>query len=70
LYAPAATPHAVVARLNQGVITALGNADLREKFAQQGLEIESGTPDQLTSMLKQEVTRWGKVIKAAKIQGE
>lgn len=67
LLAPAATPKPVIAKLNQGVIKALGDADLRNQFAQQGLEIESGTPEQFNRMVKQEVVRWGKVIRAAKI---
>jgi tripartite-type tricarboxylate transporter receptor subunit TctC len=70
LLAPAATPKPIIAKLNQGVIKALGSADLRDKFAPLGLEIESGTPGQFSVMLKQEVARWGKIIKAAKIQGE
>jgi tripartite-type tricarboxylate transporter receptor subunit TctC len=70
LLAPAATPKPVIATLNQSVAKALASTDLREKFAQQGLEIESGTAEQFSALLKQEVARWEKIIKAAKIQGE
>lgn len=70
LLAPAATPKAIIATLNQSVVKALGNAELRDKFTQQGLEVESSTAEQFSALLKQEVARWGKIIKAAKIQGE
>ena len=70
LFAPAGTPKPVINVLHQSVTKALANTDLRERFAQQGLETEAGSPEQLTAMLKSEVARWGKIIRAAKIQGE
>ena len=70
LLAPASTPKPVINALNQSVSKVLASTDLREKFAQQGLELEAGTPEQFTAMLKREVTRWEKIIRAAKIQGE
>ncbi len=70
MLAPAATPKPIIAKLNQNIAKALGSADLRDKLGQQGLEIESDTPEQFSAMLKQEVTRWTRIIRAAKIQGE
>ncbi len=70
LLAPAATPKPIITTLHLGVVKALASADLRDKFALLGLEVESGTPAQFAMMLKQEVARWHRIIKAAKIQGE
>ena len=70
LFAPAGTPKPVINGLHQSAAKALAGADLRDKFALQGLETEPGTPEQLTAMLKSEVTRWEKIIRAAKIHGE
>jgi tripartite-type tricarboxylate transporter receptor subunit TctC len=70
MLAPVATPQPIIAKLNQSMVKALESADLRDKLMQQGLEVESSTPDQFSAKLKQEVGRWGKIIKAAKIQGE
>ena len=70
LVAPAATPKPIIAKLNLSVVKVLGSADLRNRFAQQGVEVESGTPEHFSIMLKQDLMRWGKIIKAAKIQGE
>jgi tripartite-type tricarboxylate transporter receptor subunit TctC len=70
MLAPAATPKPVIIRLNQTIAQALGSADLRDKLGQQGLEIDADTPEQFSLMLKQEVARWTRIIKAAKIQGE
>ena len=70
MFVPAAVPRSVVAKLNQSVAKTLAGSDLREKFAQQGVEAESSSPEQLAALLQQEMTRWGKIIKAARIQPE
>ncbi len=70
MLAPAATPKPIIAKLNQSVAKALATAELRDRFAQQGVEVESDTPEQFSALLKGELTRWGKIIRAAKIQGE
>ena len=70
MLAPAATSKTIVAKLNRSTVKVLGNADLRDKLAQQGVEAESSTPEQFAAMVKQEVARWGKIIKAAGIQAE
>ena len=67
---PAAAPKAIVVKLNESVGKALSTPDLRDKFAQQGVDAESSTPDQLSALIRQELTRWGKIIKAADIRGE
>ena len=43
---------------------------VRERFAQQGVEVEASTPEQFTALLQKELPRWAQIIKAAKIQGE
>jgi tripartite-type tricarboxylate transporter receptor subunit TctC len=52
LLLPAATPKAVVAKLNQSTVKVLGTAGLREKLAQQGVEVEAGSPEQLSARLR------------------
>jgi tripartite-type tricarboxylate transporter receptor subunit TctC len=67
---PAAVPKSVIAKLNESAAKALSGADLREKFSQQGVDAESSTPDHLTRLVREEIARWGKIIKAAGIQPE
>jgi tripartite-type tricarboxylate transporter receptor subunit TctC len=67
---PAAAPKSVIARLNESAAKALGSADVREKFSQQGVEAESSTSDHLARLVGEEIARWGKIIKAAGIQPE
>ena len=68
--APAATPKDVVARLNREIVKIMNTPDVREKFSQQGGDPASSTPDEFAQMIRDEVTRWGKVIRSAGIKLE
>ena len=70
LFAPAATPVAVITRLNQETLRALARSDVKEKFFSAGVETVGTTPDQLLAAIKSEMVRLGKVIKDAGIRGE
>lgn len=67
LFAPARTPAAIVARLNQEVSRYLQSTEAKEVFLKAGIEADPGTPDELTAIMKAEVARMGKVLKAAGI---
>ena len=67
LMAPAGTPPDVVARLNREVNQALRSPDMLERFAAQGTEAIGGTPEQATAFMRQELDRWGPVVKRAGI---
>jgi tripartite-type tricarboxylate transporter receptor subunit TctC len=69
IFAPAATPAPIIARLNLSVVKALGTAALREKLSAQGLEVESSTPEQLNNRLRRDIDKWKKIIKTAGIAG-
>ena len=65
LLVPAATPKAIVDRLNAETRKALGSASVKEQFLGQGLEPVSSTPGEFGAYLKSEVAKWGKVVKAS-----
>jgi tripartite-type tricarboxylate transporter receptor subunit TctC len=70
VFAPAATPRAIVTRLNQEIVKALSTAETRDQLFKVGVNAESSTPEQLGRLLKTDVEKWAKVIKAAKIPTE
>jgi len=70
MFAPAATPKPIIARLNQEVVKALATPEMKEQLYKVGVNAESSTPEQLGQLLKSEVVKWGKIIKAAKIPTE
>jgi tripartite-type tricarboxylate transporter receptor subunit TctC len=68
LAAPAATPKAAIAKLNQDANSVLKSADLIEQFRLQGYEPVGGTPQEATAWIKAEVMRWTNVIREAGIE--
>jgi tripartite-type tricarboxylate transporter receptor subunit TctC len=68
-FAPAATPPAVVGRLNREMVRYLTRADVKEKMFDAGMETVAGSPAQLAATMKSELARMGKVIKDAGIRG-
>ena len=70
LFAPAKTPKAVIERLNRELNSVLAEKDVTKKIEAQGAEVESGTPEQLKTLVQKEVVRWKAVVTAAKIKVE
>jgi tripartite-type tricarboxylate transporter receptor subunit TctC len=60
---PAATPAAVVTRLNQEINSALSEKDLKDRLASLGAEISIGTPRQFADYIARETPKWAKVVK-------
>ena len=70
LFAPAGTRRDIVLRLYRETAAVLEAADLRAKFATQGIEVRGGTPEALQAELADEMAKWGRVIQAANIRAE
>lgn len=64
---PAGLPQPVVAKLNGAFNQVLGEADIKAKLADQGLEPWAMSPAEVRSYMQAEVVRWGKVVAAAKV---
>lgn len=67
---PAGVPKPVIPKLNRASVAALAVPAVREKLLQQGVDPESSTPDRFETLLRTEIERWGKIIKAAAIRPE
>jgi tripartite-type tricarboxylate transporter receptor subunit TctC len=63
LLAPAGTPKDVVAKLNAEFNKALQQPELRKKLGDEGADAAGGTPEQFAALIKDEASRWGKVVK-------
>jgi tripartite-type tricarboxylate transporter receptor subunit TctC len=68
LGAPAATPRAVIDKINKGVGTALADAKLKAKIIDLGGVPMPMTPAEFAAFLAEETAKWGKVIRAANIK--
>ena len=58
LLAPAATPAAIVTRLNAETIKVLGREDVKGTLTAQGLEVAPSTPEQFAAHIKSEIARF------------
>jgi tripartite-type tricarboxylate transporter receptor subunit TctC len=65
--APAATPRNVVATLHAETTKAVRLPDVRERLANDGAVPIGSTPDEFARFIQSEMSKWGKVVKQAKI---
>jgi tripartite-type tricarboxylate transporter receptor subunit TctC len=63
LLAPAGTPKDIVARLNAEFNKALQQPALRKRLGDEGADPAGGTPEQFASLIKDDIPRWGKIVK-------
>jgi tripartite-type tricarboxylate transporter receptor subunit TctC len=68
--APAATPPAIVRRLNAELARILDMADVRKNFTDQGADPGGGSPAAFDAFMRDEQARWGAVVKEAGIKPE
>jgi tripartite-type tricarboxylate transporter receptor subunit TctC len=70
LFTTGGTPRAIVERLNGALRQILGDADTRAQFLKNGLKPAPTTVDGFSQLLRSEIVKWAKVVKAAGIQSE
>jgi tripartite-type tricarboxylate transporter receptor subunit TctC len=68
MFAPAATPREIVARLNQEIVKALNAPDLREKLIASGVDPWPGTPEELGALVRSETARYASIIQKAHLR--
>ncbi len=64
-FAPAATSKELIGRLNAEMNRIMKMPDVTQRLAGDGVEAVGTTPEQFGTYLKQEVAKWGKVVKAS-----
>jgi tripartite-type tricarboxylate transporter receptor subunit TctC len=67
---PAGTPQPIVGRLNAELVKILDMPEIRKSFAEQGADVQGGTPTRFNAFMRKESARWGAVIKDAGIKPE
>lgn len=68
--APAATPRAIVDRLNTEILKAAALPEVREQLQSAGYVIYGSTPEQLTASITDGIAKVGKIIREANIKVE
>jgi tripartite-type tricarboxylate transporter receptor subunit TctC len=70
VFAPAGTPAPVIARVNAELNTLLRQPDVRALLEKQGMNPEGGPPERFGKLVKSELARWSRVVKAAGIKAD
>ena len=70
-FAPKGTPKEIVAKLNQALVTALGDEKVKSRLTEQAVDLPSAkdaTPEALRDQLKASIDKWVPAVKAAGVQ--
>ena len=70
MFAPAATPRAIVDRLHSTLVKLLSEPHVRERFEAQSCDIVAGTPEALAQLVRAEQSKWGRIIRDRNITVE
>jgi len=63
VFAPAATPPEVVARLNAALQRAMSDPELRRQLVALGIEPMHGTPEALGALVRSEIPKWAEIVR-------
>jgi tripartite-type tricarboxylate transporter receptor subunit TctC len=69
-FAPAKTPKEIVDRLNQEIVAVMNDPDTKAKFAAQGADIVTSSPEAFGKLVQSEIAKWSQLIKTAKITAD
>jgi tripartite-type tricarboxylate transporter receptor subunit TctC len=70
LIAPAGTPRDIVDALNAAVLKVIAQPALREKFAGIGARPTGGTPEEFASYIRDDLSKWTRIVKDAHVKVE
>lgn len=70
IVAPINTPAPIMAKLNAAINKAIGFQDVQQIYAKSGVEAYQMTPEEFGKLVKDEIAKWGGVIRKAGIKVE
>lgn len=68
--APAGTPPAIISRLNSEIVRILHKKQIKDLFFNAGSEVIGSPPDEFALLIRSELAKWGKIIKASAIKAD
>ncbi|MBI3513821.1 MAG: tripartite tricarboxylate transporter substrate binding protein [Proteobacteria bacterium] len=68
--APAGTPREIIDRLHREIAGIAGQPEIRQQLEQLGFDTVANTPAEFAAMIRVEVDKWGKLIRAVNIKVE
>jgi tripartite-type tricarboxylate transporter receptor subunit TctC len=68
--APAGTPKPIVGRLNQELVKIMHSAELKAPLAASGTDPVTSTPEEFAAYIRQEIAKWGDVVRKAGLKAD
>jgi tripartite-type tricarboxylate transporter receptor subunit TctC len=68
--APAGTPRPIVMRLNGELVKIMQAADTKERLAAMATDARTSTPEEFAAYLRQEIAKWGEVVRKANLKAD
>jgi len=68
VFVPHGTPAAIVHTLNGAINEAITSPEVKARFGQLNIESRQTTPEEFSAFVKDEMERWGKVVREANIK--
>jgi len=67
---PAGTPRPIVSRLNAELVKIMHTPDVKERLAGMATDPRTSTPEEFAAYLKQEIAKWGDVVRKANLKAD
>jgi tripartite-type tricarboxylate transporter receptor subunit TctC len=64
ILAPAGTPKEIVARISGDIAKTLALPEVHDKLAAQGFDVSYLNPEQISELMRRDIARWGKELRA------
>jgi tripartite-type tricarboxylate transporter receptor subunit TctC len=64
IFATAGTPRPIVDKLNASIRKIVASHDIRDALSNQGAEPVTDTPDEFAAIVRADVAKWAKIVKA------
>ncbi|HZR68232.1 MAG TPA: tripartite tricarboxylate transporter substrate binding protein [Burkholderiales bacterium] len=68
--APAGTPHPIVTRLNAEIVAVMHSNEMKERLATMATEPVTSTPEEFGDLIRREMAKWAKVVRAAGLKAD
>ncbi|HET7864041.1 MAG TPA: 4-oxalomesaconate tautomerase [Burkholderiaceae bacterium] len=70
IFAPAKTPRPIVDKLNKALNEVLADKEIVKRIEDHGADVETSTPDQFATLVKNELVKWKGVVQQAKLTAD
>jgi len=67
LLAPGGVPRPIIDTLSKATLSVLNNPEVKERYVSQGMDVVPTSPAEFDKLIRSEITKWTKVVQAAKI---